>query len=163
MPCSEERERKGERKGDREKEREKERERRGEREKRREKTTQSKIANSVTRSLLIRSLIRGGIDENGRLYAAWKCQKQQSGWTSLNSHRNSFSDLSVMSSIAKVQKPGFHDGISTANWCWIISESPKVEATTGFGLDRRNPCTSKSRFCVRRDVKGNSFRHSCFF
>ena len=133
-------------------------EREREREKRREKTTQAKIANSVTRSVSIRSLIRGGIVEGGRPYAAWKCQNQQSGWTSLNYDRISFCDRLAMHVIARVQQPGFHDEIST-----IISESPKDEATTGFGLDHRNPFMSKSRFCVRRDVKRNSFRHSWSF
>ena len=64
---------KGESKGARENRREVKGERRG------DKTTQSQTANSVARSLSFRSLIRGGIVENGRPYAAWKCQNQQSG------------------------------------------------------------------------------------
>ena len=45
---------------------------------------------------LLSHSMRGGIVENGRPNAAWKCQNQKSVWNSLHRIRNSYSDRSVM-------------------------------------------------------------------
>ena len=79
-------------------------------------TTQSKMVNSAARSLSIRSPTRGEV-ENGRPNAAVKGQNQKSRWNSLHRGRNSLSDRLVMYVITKVQKPGLHDGTSSAYCC----------------------------------------------
>ena len=93
---------------------------------------------------------RGGIIENGRPNAAGEGQDQMSGWNSFNCVRKPFSNRPIMCVVAKVQKPGFHDRIPSAD-CFPLSffrTSPtkKKVATTAFGLDRKNSFTSKSRF-----------------
>ena len=92
--------------------------------------------------LSILSLTRGegGIVENGRPYATWKYQNQKVV-VEISEPVAMVSSLTNWSctSSPKFRNRDFITGYPRRTSALrIISESPKTEATSGFGLDRRN-------------------------